>query len=74
MGFEWLYFHVGPTEPKIWPKEKNRKESILTNAKSMLKFADKIADIGDKSANRRNTNCDPSARWNLLTPSLQPHD
>ncbi len=39
-------------------KTKNRKESILKNAKSILKYSHIIADIGDKSANRGSTSTD----------------
>ncbi len=51
LGIEWLYFSVGPVEPEIW----NRKESILKNAKSILKIAHTMADVGAKSANRGST-------------------
>ncbi len=36
-------------------KRKNRKESILKKAQSIIKIGHKIADIGAKSANRRST-------------------
>ena len=36
-------------------KTKNRKESILKNAKSIPKLIHTIADVGTKSANRGST-------------------
>ena len=42
----------GPSRTEVMVKTKNRKESILKNAKSISKIANSIADSGDKSANR----------------------
>ena len=45
----------GASRTKDMTRTKNRKESILKNAKSMSKMACLIADVGTKSANRGST-------------------
>ena len=51
---ERLYFPVPHLEPKIWENEK----SMFKYAESIIEIVETIADVGDKSANRRSTNQD----------------
>ena len=51
VGFEGLYFSVAHLEPEICLNEK----SMFKNAESIIEIAKTIADVGDKSANRRST-------------------
>ena len=47
-------------------KTKNRKESILKKAQSMLNWAHLIANIGDKLANHGSTTANSNHRISVL--------
>ena len=58
-----VILYCGTSRTKDMTRTKNRKESVLKNAKSISKMACLINDVGTKSANRGSTSTRLPIHW-----------